>query len=69
MRKNEFRFKAITPMGNFFSLWLDLTKEDFKSKMKEVCENGDYVMFDNGNNVIYLPKGIIQQSVFVVEYK
>jgi len=65
------RLVAHTPVGVFYAVTNTLDDEEFEKSCELIttfAERGNYVKFEDANgNLVVLPKGTIQQSVFVME--
>ena len=69
------RLKVITPLGEFYSQSADVcddydgtTDEDFYQGQ---CKSGTYfqLTLEDGMSEVYLPREMIQQSIFVMEVR
>ena len=69
------RIKVITPLGEFYSQSCDIS-DDYDGKTDEefyqsICREGSYfqLTLEDGTSEMYLPKDMIQQSIFIVEVR
>lgn len=69
------RLKVITPLGTFYSESAEVS-DDVDGKTDEefyqdICKSGTYFQFtlEDDMSEMYLPKEMIQQSIFVMEVR
>ena len=69
------RVRVVTPLGEFYSQSAevsdDYTGDTDEEFYQSVCKGMEYYQMglENGASVMYLPKEIIQQSIFIVEVR
>lgn len=69
MKTKKLQLEVNSPMGNFLSDKADYSEEvfeHFEKLLEAVCEGGKYFQFKSNGQRIFLPRKMIQKSIFKI---